>query len=213
VKFWNKGGARSATAAIRWESPNPGVKFETPTTRLFGLAPGESALLPITVTVEDPARELVKIVALDGARRLTFEVPLFPAAEPSTDFQIADGRTVNAWERAVRRAETPFGGGNGDGHAAPGETFAVLLPDGDALRAAELFTNDACVDNSLRASDSWFEYDRAGAAARYSLPVIRPGCEPGHVIHMLARIVIPNAPEHRIRYAALEIPVWYRNPR
>jgi hypothetical protein len=212
VKFWNKGPARSASSAIRWESPNPGVKFEAGASRLFGLAPGESALLPLTFTVEDTAREVVKIVAVTGTDHLPFEVPLFPAAEPVTDFQIADGRTVNAWQHAVRRADVRFGEGNGDGHAAPGETFAVLLPDGESLRAAELFTNDACVDNSLRASDSWTDYDHVGAAARYSLPAIRPSCQPGHVVHMLARVVIPNAPNHRVRYVSLEFPVWYRNP-
>jgi len=116
----------------------------------------------------------------------------------------------------VRRADVRFGEGNGDGHAAPGETFAVLLPDGESLRAAELFTNDACVDNSVRASDSWTGYDHVGAAVRYSLPAIRPSCEPGHVVHMLARVVIPNAPgltiaNHHVRYASLEFPVWYRN--
>jgi pimeloyl-ACP methyl ester carboxylesterase len=212
VKFWNRGPTRSASSAIRWESPNPGVKFETGASRLFGLAPGESALLPLTFTVEDAAREVVKIVAVTGTGHLPFDVPLFPAADPVTDFQIADGRTVNAWQHAVRRADVRFGEGNGDGHAAPGETFAVLLPDGESLRAAELFTNDACVDNSLRASDSWTDYDHVGAAARYSLPAIRPSCEPGHVVHMLARVVIPNAPNHRVRYASLEFPVWYRNP-
>jgi pimeloyl-ACP methyl ester carboxylesterase len=215
VKFWNKGPARSATTAIGWESPNPGVKFEIPTSRLFGLAPGESVLLPLTFTVEDSARAVVKIIAkigaVTGSGRLAFDVPLFPAAEPVTDFQIADGRTVNAWQHGVRRADVRFGEGNGDGHAAPGETFAVLLPDGESLRAAELFTNDACVDNSVRASDSWTGYDHAGAAARYSLPSIRPSCDPGHVVHMLARVVIPNAPNHHVRYASLEFPVWYRN--
>ena len=213
VKFWNKGPARSATTAIEWGSPNPGVKFGTPGSRLFGLAPGESALLPLTFTVDDPARAVVKIVAVIGAGHLDFDVPLFPAAEPVTDFQIADGRTVNAWQHAVRRADVRFGEGNGDGHAAPGETFAVLLPDGESLRAAELFTSDACVDNSLRASDSWTDYDHVGAAVRYSLPAIRPSCEPGHVVHMLARVVIPNAPNHKVRYASLEFPVWYRNTR
>jgi hypothetical protein len=30
---------------------------------------------------------------------------------------------------------------------------------------------------------------------------------------MLARVVIPNAPNHKVRYASLEFPVWYRNTR
>jgi hypothetical protein len=51
------------------------------------------------------------------------------------------------------------------------------------------------VDNTLRISE---------AGTRVSLPAIRPTCEPGHRIQMLARI--------GLTYFALEIPVWYRNP-
>ena len=122
----------------------------------------------------------------------------------------SDGRTLNVYRHATQRAAVAFGEGNQDGHAAPGETFAVLLPEGDALRAAELFTNDTCVDKTLRASDSWNDYDHAGASAAYSLPTIRAECPPGHVVHMLARILIPNAPRHQVRYAAIEIPVWWK---
>jgi hypothetical protein len=96
-----------------------------------------------------------------------------------------------------------FGEGNHDHHAAPGETFAILFPDGEDLRAAELFTNDACVDNTVRGSDTWSEY----VTEHYSLPTIRADCQPGHVIHMLARIPGPNAAP---RYRAIEVPVWYR---
>ena len=89
----------------------------------------------------------------------------------------------------------PLGEGNGDGHAAPGESFAILLPDGGALRAAELFTNDACVDNTVRISEG---------GTRISLPTVRATCEPGHRIQFLARV--------GLNYFAVEIPVWYRNP-
>ena len=86
----------------------------------------------------------------------------------------------------------------------------MLLPDGERLRAAELFTNDACVDTTMRAYDSWTEYDHAGVPAVYSLPTIRPDCTPGHIVHALARMLIPNAPNHQVRYAAIEFPVWYK---
>src|ERR1039457_2648728 len=33
LKFWNKGAARSATTLLAWESPTPGVKFQTPSAR------------------------------------------------------------------------------------------------------------------------------------------------------------------------------------
>jgi hypothetical protein len=211
VRFWNKGGARSPTTLIRWESPNPGVKFATPRGWLFGLAPGESATLPVTFTVDDRERAIVKIFAVSGASRLPFEAPLFPPAEPAKDFQIADGRTVTVYEHATQKVEARFGEGNGDGHAAPGETFAVLLPEGGALRAAELFTNDACVDNVTRGSDSWDSYDHSGVSVKYSLPSIRVDCQPGQPVHMLARITIPNGAETQVKYFTLEFPVWYRN--
>jgi hypothetical protein len=211
VRFWNKGGAAAGTSAIHWESPNPGVKFANPQGRLYALAPGESANLPVTFTVDDPERAVARIFAVAGANRMPIEVPLFPAAEPATNFQIADGRTLTVYRHALEKAELRFGEGNGDGHAAPGETFAILLPDGGAFRAAELFTNDSCVENGMRGSDSWAAYDGAGASAKYSLPSIRVDCEPGHVVRMLARILIPNGAEHHEKYWALEFPVWYRN--
>ncbi|HEV3197309.1 MAG TPA: alpha/beta hydrolase-fold protein [Bryobacteraceae bacterium] len=233
VKFWNKGAAPSATSTIQWESTNPLVKFEFPSSRLFGLKPGESAVLPVTFTVADNSRAMVKIYAVEspeptppGARtgrpaarggpateppnRMPIDVPLFPPAESTLDFQIADGRAFKVYQHGVEISQVTYGEGNRDGHAAPGESFAVLLPEGEAMRAAELFTNDSCVGDSPRGDDSWNDYDHAGASVRYSLPTIRADCPPGHVIHVLARVWIPNAPNHGVRYAALEIPVWWR---
>jgi hypothetical protein len=188
LKFWNKGGARTATRVLAWESPTPGVKFKTATTRLNSLAPGESATLTVSFTVARAVVSGARIVAVDGETRLSIDVPVYPAAAASADYHIADGLTVPPYPR-------PLGEGNGDGHAAPGESFAVLLPDAGAPRAAELFTNDPCVDNTVRISEG---------GTRISLPAIRPTCEPGHRIQMLARI--------GLNYFALEIPVWYRTP-
>ena len=209
IRFLNKGAVRSASAQVQWESPDPGVKFAAPSSQLFALMPGETVPLPVIVTVPE-GRAMVRIVAVKGAARMPVDVPVFPDAPPSTAFQIADGRSVTAWQHATGKAPVQFGEGNGDGHAAPGESFAVLLPDGDALRAAEVFTTDACVDTSVRASDSWTDYDHTGASAKYSLPSIKSDCQPGHIVHMLARIVVPHAPDHEVRYAAIEFPVWYR---
>jgi hypothetical protein len=211
VLFRNRGGAPSGTALIQWESPNPGVRFATAQGRLYALAPGESATLPVAFTVSDPQRAVVKIVAASGANRMPFDVPLFPVAEAAKEFEIADGRTLAVYRHATEKAEVRFGEGNGDGHAAPGESFAVLLPEGGALRAAELFTSDACVENAMRGSDSWAAFDGAGASVKYSLPSIRLECEPGHVVHMLARVAIPNGTDHQVKYWKLEFPVWYRN--
>ena len=210
VKFWNKGQARSATSTIQWQTSNPGVTFDVPSSRLFGLGPGESAAVPLTVTVADPARAIVRVFAVEGANRMSFEVPLFPAAEPAANFHLADGQALEVYGHAVQHGELTLGEGNGDGHAAPGESFVVLLPDSEFLRRAEVFTNDSCVENTARGADTWGDYDHAGASAAYSVPSIRADCPPGHVVHMLARVLIPNLPNHRVRYASIEFPVWYR---
>jgi hypothetical protein len=186
LKFWNKGGARSATTMFKWESSTPGVKFTGPPSRLFVLEPGETATMSLTCTFERPATSGVHISAADSSGTVGFDLPVYPAAPAVTDYQIADGTTVAPYQR-------PLGEGNHDGHAAPGESFAVLLPDSGALRAAELFTNDPCVDNTARITDS---------GHRISLPTIHSNCEPGHRINALARI--------GLRYFTVEIPVWYR---
>jgi pimeloyl-ACP methyl ester carboxylesterase len=200
VKFWNLGAARSGTLPIQWESPDAGVKFENASSRLFGLGPGESVTLPVTFTanVTESRAAMVRIVAVEGANRMPVSVPLFPPAQPVTNFLIADGRPLEAFQHGAQKADVVLGQGNGDGHAAPGESFAILLPDADSFRVAELFTNDACVDNTVRLDD---------AGARYSVPRILPECEPGHRIRMLARV---ETPDHAKRYATIEFPVWYR---
>lgn len=199
--FWNKGGARSGTTSLKWESPSPGVQFADPAGRVYALGPGESAYVPVSFTAASPA--LVRIVAVDGATRVPLDIRVFPPAPPAPLFQIGDGVTVSAWRHGTQQVEMSFGEGNGDNHAAPGETFAILFPDGESLRAAELFTSDPCVDNTVRASDSLGEH----ASIRYSLPSIRPSCEPGRVVRALARVIAPGKPP---QYWSVEFPVWFR---
>ena len=201
VLFWNTGTARSSTSALKWESATPGVTFADPIGRVFGLAPGESASVPLTFVAASPG--MVRIVAVEGANRIPLDVPIHPSAEPAKLFQIADGVTVSVWRQGNQQAELSFGDGNRDNHAAPGETFALLFPDGESLRPAEVFTNDPCVDNTVRASDPLGEH----ASVKYSLPTIRSECEPGRVIRMLARVLAPGAPP---RYWSVEFPVWYK---
>jgi hypothetical protein len=186
VTILNKGAIRSATEAIKWESPTLGVKFENATSRLFGLAPGEAAGVPITFTLAGVPRSTIRLVAVTPTSRMNLDVPLFPNAQTATDFEIADGKPVDGYPHEL-------GEGNRDGHASPGETIAILLPDTGSMRAAEVFTNDPCIDTSLRISD---------AGRRYSLPKLRDTCEPGHVVHMLAHA--------GLRYAEIEFPVWYK---
>jgi hypothetical protein len=169
---------------VRFESPTPGVKFKIASGRLGGTAPGESAMVMAIFTAERPVVSGARIVARSGERRLEIGIPVYPAAPVAAEFQIADGRVVAPYTRRL-------GEGNGDGHAAPGESFAVLLPDAGTLRAAELFTNDACVDNTMRITEG---------AARISLPAIRSTCAPGHKVRMLARV--------GLNYFSVEIPVW-----
>jgi hypothetical protein len=204
VKVWNKGGARSPSATIKWESPNSAVQFATATSRLYGLAPGESTLVPVRFTAPEGAGAKVRIIAVDGTNHMPFDVPLFPPAQPATLFQIGDGVTVQAIQHGTQHAELTFGEGNRDNHASPGESFAILFPEGEYLRPAELFTNDPCVDNTVRGSDTWSEY----VSVVYSLPTIRADCQPGHVVHMLAKVPIPDKPA---QYWSIEFPVWYRN--
>jgi hypothetical protein len=212
IQVTNKGGGRSEPQTLQWQSPNPGVKFDSTASRLAGLAPGETATVPVAVTVADPARTVLRMAAVAAGAHLPIVIPLFPPAENTKDFQIADGRTLTVYQHAVHQEPTQLGEGNGDGHASPGENFAVLIPDGAAYRAAEVFTDSVCVDTTMRASDSWGDYDHTGASAKFSLPAIRQDCAPGTVIHMLARVVMPNAPDHQVKYWAIEFPVWWRNP-
>lgn len=207
VRFWNKGAASSRPATLRWSSPNPNVEFAPATAALPVLTPGQSADVPLTVVVKDPNRAIVKIFAAEGEHRLPLEIPLFPPASPLRDFLLADGRPVRVFQQAVEKTQLTMGEGNGDSKANPGERIAILIPEDDAYRAAELFTNDACVDNTLRVSDVWSSYDHVGASAKYSLPRVKPDCPPGHVIHALARVVLPDKPNHVVRYAAIEFPV------
>ncbi len=213
VRFLNAGSARSATGTVEWESPDKGVKFTPPSSRLFGLGPGETAPLTVTLTAGDASRTMARIVAAIGSERMAFEVPLFPAnpkVAQKGDFEIADGRAVAAWRHATERAETVFGDGNRDGEAAPGETFVILLKDGEALRPAEVFSNDACVDTGLRGSDSWDVYDHQLASMAYSVVSIPEKCDPGLRVHVLARIVSPTAGGYQTRYESIEFPVWWR---
>jgi len=210
VKFSNVGAGASRPTEIRWECADPAVTFNAPSAALAALAAGDSASVSVTIAGIAADRTFLRFAAIAGASHLALGVPMFPHAEATKVFQIADGLTVEVMRHAVATAEVTFGDGNRDGHAAPGESFAVLVPDGEVLRAAELFTNDPCVDNGVRGSDDWSDYDHSGASAQYSMPRIRKECEPGHVVSFLARVLIPHAPLHETRYLAIEVPVWWR---
>jgi hypothetical protein len=138
--------------------------------------------LPVTFTLAGSPRSSVQLAAVTANRRTTIDVPLFPPAEAVTDFEVADGKAADGYPHVL-------GEGNRDGHASPGETVAILLREGSEMRAAEIFTNHACIDNSIRIAE--------GGTAR---------CR---------RCAPPANPDTRctcagLRYAAVEFPVWYK---
>jgi hypothetical protein len=167
LQFWNKGAARSMSTLLKWESPTPGVKFGEAASRVPALAPGETAAVAVTFTAATALSGTVKLEAAG----LAIEVPVYPPASAAT-FTLLD--------------ETDH-----DGHASPGEAFAISLPDG----RAELITQDPCVDTSVRIVED---------GARYTHALIRPRCEPGRTVHILARTASS--------YAAIEFPIWYKLP-
>src|SRR5205085_2669257 len=168
VRIWNKGDAASVPLTLQWETPNQGVLIATPTRVVPPIAAGSSADTNLLFSVTDSTREIVKLFAVIGNAHLPIEIPTFPDARPATNFRLADGKSFNIFQEGTKRLPLTIGKGNGDGQANSGEMLAVLLPDGDAWRAAELFTNDWCVDLSERASDVWSAYDHVGASAKYS---------------------------------------------
>jgi hypothetical protein len=207
VRFLNKGGGRSGKTRLRWETSNPGVEIQSRRAEVPRLEPGETAEVMLAFQVRDQAREIVKLFAAGRGMRLPLELPLFPLAAPAPEFRISDGSVQPIFERAIQKTEARLGEGNGDGKAAPGERIVVLLADDGRFRPAELFTNDRCVDLSVRVSDVWSRYDNVGASAKYSLPLIRRDCPPGHVVRMMARVQLPDKPNHKVRYATIEFPV------
>jgi S-formylglutathione hydrolase FrmB len=208
ARFWNKGAVSSKPVNLKWISSNPDLQYETPTAALPALEPGKFADVPLAFTVTDPEREIVKMYATgEGGVRLPLEIALFPGAPVAEDFRISDGANQPVYRKAVQVEQTALGNGNADGKAAPGERFAILLRDGEAWRAAELFTNHPCVAMSSRLSDVWSSYDHVGASAKATLMWVKEECVPGTKVRMLARVVLPNKPLHRLRYAAIEFPV------
>lgn len=209
ARFWNKGAATLAAQSVRWETPNPSVVILEPTAHLPALAPGASAEAPLAFNVFDESREVVRVFAVAGGQKLPIDIPVYPPAPVSKDFKVADAKPYKIYQHATELEEVILGRGNANGQANAGETVAILLPDGDGYRAAELFSSDPCLDNSARESDSWGPYDHVGASVKYSLPTIRADCG-GHIIRMLARVQLPDKPNHRLRLVEIDLPIALR---
>jgi pimeloyl-ACP methyl ester carboxylesterase len=136
-----------------------------------------------------------------------------PAPEPRQSwggqvlmtFQISDHRPMPVFQHAVQIQTLTLGQGNGDGKANYGEQIAILIADGTAYRAAELFSTDPCLDLTTRVSDNWGEYDWVGASAKYTLAKIN--CPAGYIAHLSARVLIPHKPNHEVRDAKIDFKV------
>jgi hypothetical protein len=207
ARFINKGPRTSAPTGLRWDTSNPGIRLNSQTVSLPPLESGSFVDIPLTFTVQDDSREVVKLLAVAPGLRLPLEIPTFPPAAKTVDFKIVDGRSLPVYQQGTNIEEIALGAGNANGIANAGERVAILLPDDNAYRAAELFTNDACLDIGQRVSDNWSRYDHVGASAKYTLAFIRNDCPAGHLVRALARVQLPNKSNHMIRYAAVEFRV------
>jgi hypothetical protein len=152
----------------------------------------------------DAGEYQVKIGA--GLVKRSVETVKLPPAPLATDFQIADHRILQVFQHAVQQQSLTLGEGNSDGIANAGEQIAILFPDGPAFRAAELISEDDCVDLTTRVSDNWSAYDHVGASAKYTLARISKSCQ-GHTIKLLAKVILPNKPNHHLRESTIELQI------
>ncbi len=198
ISILNKGAAQARNVRATVDSPNPGVTFAQREIRLDRLAPGASAEPrdAVRLTVNDPEREIVKLLVRVQNAEYPLEIPLFRQAAEIPDVTIADGVELPIWERAVTRASRVVGSGNADGVANRGETVALAVPDGEAYRLAEVVAAHPCVDLSRRVSDPWGSYDNVGASAKSSRVLVSAACPEGAEIPLFLRYQRPSKPEH-----------------
>lgn len=194
----NKGAAEARNIRATVESPNPGVTFERREVTLPRLAPGESAEARehVIVTVNDPDREVVRLLVRTTQTAVPLDIPLFRNTREIPDVTIADGAELPVWQRAVNRTTRVVGSGNGDGVADRGETVALAVRDGEAFRLVEVFTTHPCADVSRRVSDPWGSYDNVGASAKSSLVLLSSACPAGESVPVFLRYQRPSKPEH-----------------
>lgn len=200
--FINKGTTASAPIELTWKAAG-GVSVTPAEARVPALGPGAKAEVAVTVTSFDESREVIVIEA--GPYRA--EIPVFPSVKPLTKFKIVDGGTAQVFQHAVERTELTLGSGNRDGRVTPGESFAVLVADGDGWRALELFSNDRCLDLSQRISDLWGNFDHVGASAKYTIAKAVAGCGSRKPLRMIGRVQMPGADktDHRLEAYSIEL--------
>ena len=189
-----------------------GVKLKITTARLY--RPNARIKVGAQVlTTDHEGRLHLELAGGENEVGIGAEAPRPPQLDSTrifavaTNFQIADHRAFTVYQHAIEKQSLTLGQGNGDGLANPGEEIAILFQDGDAYRAAELFSGDLCADLTHRVSDYWGDYDWVGASAKYTLLKISPDCPAGHIINLRTRFLIPNKPNHQIRDANIELKI------
>ena len=220
----NKGARDARGISAQVQSPNPQVLILQGTLTLPALPAGtaDETTEELQFLVQDPAREILQLqvrIDADGrAALIPLEIPVFADVQAPANLIINDGAKVTMWEHATSKTRKALGAGNGDRRANPGETISLLLPDGSAFRAGEMFTFDPCVDQSSsntsagqylpwRLSDDWGDYDNVGGSVKYSLPIISSSCPPGHRITFFVRYQIPNKPEHLLKQGVVTVAI------
>ncbi|MBK9168643.1 MAG: hypothetical protein IPM24_14395 [Bryobacterales bacterium] len=207
ARFWNKGGARSPATPIDWTTGNPSVAIKKAKWQVPPLDPGAQAEVPLEFSVFDETHEIVKLTASGAGQTFPLVLRVFPDAPVAAEARISDGRAFPVYQRATEVERLELGDGNADGQVNAGEQFAVLFPDGDGFRAAELFGEHPCLDLSFRVSDRWGRYDNVGATSKYTLPSVKPECAAGTELELMARVLWPDKPEHRLTYHTVRITV------
>ncbi len=205
LEILNKGSAAAQSIPVLAASENFGVRVLQPPAPVRSLAPGAIAAREIVILAQDPRREAVRLEIRAGDAATPAVVRLFPDAPPLADVQVLDGEQAPIWQRAVNKAEVRLGEGNANAVAERGETIAIGIPDHGALRAAELFGSDSCIDLSRRLSDPWADYDHVGATAKISLAHISSSCPEGREVPLFVRYLLPNKPEHVLKEGVLRL--------
>jgi hypothetical protein len=129
------------------------------------IAPGQSTEIALTVTVRDPKRAIVKIVAVQGDTRMPVEIPLFPPAKPFPDFRIADGQSVRIYQHATEKVQLTLGDGNGDDlcvHSSSTVVVAVAIERTGDLDVTNKF---ACKPTLVEALAKYARGVRTGVPA------------------------------------------------
>jgi len=200
ITILNKGAAEARNIRATVHSPNSGVTFGRRELSLARLAPGEfaEAREPLMLTVDDPDREILKLLVRVQDVEFPLEIPLFRDVAALPDVVVADGVSIPVWERAVNRTTRVVGTGNADGVADRGETVALAVRDGEAFRLLEVFTSAQCADVSRRMADYWGVYDNVGASAKWSLVLLSASCPADAEVALFLRSQRPSKPEHAL---------------